>query len=302
MNMLNVAPPFCLVQSRHGWMLANVNDVYMGAAIATYGECNEVEMVVLLALAQYPGLVVEVGANMGIHTVPLARALEGKGRQLVAFEPQPVVFQQLCANLALNGLMNVAAWPFACGDEKGIVTFPRPDYRKRGNFGGVSMSTPASAAGEGLVQVPCFRLDDLLPNERVGLLKIDVEGYELRVLKGSRALLERSRPLLYLENDRPEQSRDLIEWLWGTGYNLWWHTPPLFNPQNFFGVAKNIYGTLASLNMLGVPGEVRLAVPAQLPKVEDSSYHPARPGLANPSAAVGATPSPRPPGVHNRVN
>src|SRR5208283_1847957 len=154
MNKLNVAAPYCLVESRHGWMLANVNDIYMGAAIATYGECNELELAVLLALAQHPGVVVEVGANMGIHTVPLALALSEKGRQVVAFEPQPVVFQQLCANLALNGLMNVTAWPFACGEKRGVVTFPRPDYRKTGNFGGVSMSKSTPNVSSACVQAP----------------------------------------------------------------------------------------------------------------------------------------------------
>lgn len=292
MNKLNVAPPYCLVQSRHGWMLANLNDIYMGMAIATYGECNELELAVLLALAQYPGLVVEVGANMGTHTVPLAQALRERRRQLVAFEPQPVVFQQLCANLALNGLMNVTAWPDACGEEPGVVTFPLPDYLKTGNFGGVPMSNSAPASGYGSVQAPCVRLDDMLPSERVGLLKIDVEGFELRVLKGSRALIQRSRPLLYLENDRAEQSQELIEWLWAMGYNLWWHTPPLFNPQNFFGVANNIYGRLASLNMLGVPREVALVAPAQFIKVEDSTYHPTRPVVPAPSASTRNVPAP----------
>jgi FkbM family methyltransferase len=287
MNILNVAPPYRLVESRHGWMLANLNDMYMGAAIATYGECNELELAVLLALAEYPGVVVEVGANMGIHTVPLAQALQEKGRQLVAFEPQPVVFQQLCANLALNGVMNVSAWPYACGEKRGAVTFPRPDYRKTGNFGGVSMSNAAPAGGNSSVRVPCFRLDDLLPHERVGLLKIDVEGFELRVLKGGRGLIQRSRPLLYVENDRPDQSRDLIEWLWQAGYSLWWHMPPLFNAQNFFVVAKNIYGTLASLNMLGVPREVNLGVPAGFIRVENSHHHPARPRLSAPCPATG---------------
>jgi FkbM family methyltransferase len=277
MNKLNLTPPYCLVQSRHGLMLANVNDIYMGAAIATYGECNELELAILVALAQYNGLVVEVGANMGIHTVPLAQTLRQQGRQLVAFEPQPVVFQQLCANLALNGLMNVTAWPFACGEKPGTVTFPRPDYLKAGNFGGVSMSSSAHVAGEGCLQAPCVRLDDMLEHEHVGLLKIDVEGFELRVLKGSRALIRRSRPLLYVENDRVENSQELIEWLWGAGYNLWWHTPPLFNPQNFFGVTRDLYGNIASFNMLGVPREVKLAVPGPLVRVEDSSYHPLRP-------------------------
>jgi FkbM family methyltransferase len=258
----------------------------MGAAMATYGECNELELQILLALAQYPGLVVEVGANMGIHTVPLARALQEKGRKLVAFEPQPVVFQQLCANLALNGLMNVTAWPFACGDVSGVVNFPRPDYRKRGNFGGVSISSSSPAACDACVHVPCIRLDDMLRNERVGLLKIDVEGYELRVLKGSCALIQQSRPLLYLENDRMDRSQELIEWLWGAGYNLWWHTPPIFNPHNFFGIAQNIYGRIASFNMLGVPRETELDVPAQFARVDDSSYHPLRALRATPRAST----------------
>jgi len=173
--------------------------------------------------------------------------------------------------------MNVTAWPHACGEAPGVVTFTRPDYLKSGNFGGISMSSPGSVAGTISLQVPCIRLDDLLGRERVGLLKIDVEGFELRVLKGSSELIQRSRPLLYVENDRIEQSQELIEWLWGKDYNLWWHTPPLFNPQNFFGVKKNLYGRVASFNMLGVPREVKVGVPAQLRRVEDSSYHPLRP-------------------------
>jgi len=287
MKTLNVAPPYCLVQARRGWMLANLNDFYMGAAIATYGECNEAELAVLLALAQIPGLVVEVGANMGIHTVPLGLELQKQGRQIVAFEPQPVIFQQLCANLALNGLMNVTTWPFACGEAQGVVNFPRQDYQNTGNFGGVAMTSSTAVANEACVQVPCIRLDDMLQFERVGLLKIDVEGFELRVLKGGSALLQRSRPLLYLENDRVDNSQELIEWIWGMGYNLWWHTPQVFNPQNFFGVEKNLYGRVASFNMLGVPREVNLGVPPQLIKIEDSSYHPLRP-MAPVAGAAGA--------------
>jgi FkbM family methyltransferase len=213
---------------------------------------------------------------MGVHTVPLARALQQQERELVAFEPQPVVFQQLCANLALNGLLNVTAWPFACGQKQGIVTFPRPDYLKAGNFGGVAVSSASPAAGAACLLAPCIRLDDILEGERVGLIKIDVEGFELRVLKGGRALLERSRPLLYLENDLLDQSQELIEWLWAAGYNLWWHAPPLFNPRNFFGVARNLYEGIYSFNMLGVPRETNLRVLAPFVKVEDSSYHPLR--------------------------
>jgi hypothetical protein len=60
------------------------------------------------------------------------------------------------------------------------------------------------------------------------------------------------------------------------GYDLWWHTPPVFNPQNFFGVTQNIYGKVASFNMLGVPKGVELKIPAQFLKIVDSGFHPLR--------------------------
>jgi len=57
---------------------------------------------------------------------------------MLALEPQPIIFQQLCANLAINGLLNVSALSYACGKESEVVSFEVPDYRSRGNFGGTS--------------------------------------------------------------------------------------------------------------------------------------------------------------------
>ena len=275
---LDVAPPYQLVQSRHGWMLCNLNDFYMGKAIATYGECCEIESEFLLAMATQPGLPVEVGANMGIHTIPLGGALAAQNRKLLVFEPQPIIFQQLCANLALNGLTNVTAWPYACGAENGVVTFPQPDYRRLGNFGAIGMEVLAQASDSPIppssVTVPCVRLDDMVEQDtHIGLLKIDVEGFELKVLMGAAATLQRCRPLLYVENDRADRSRDLIEWIWAAGYNLWWHAPRLFNATNHFGVAENLYPGIISLNMLGVPRESTIEVKSMEP-ILDSAFHP----------------------------
>ena len=97
----------------------------------------------------------------------------------------------------------------------------------------------ASAAPD-LVSVPCLRLDDVIGESDVRLLKIDVEGFELAALQGAARILQRSRPLLYLENDRMEKSRALIEWLWAQQYRLWWHITPLYNPQNHFGNSENV--------------------------------------------------------------
>src|SRR5581483_8350098 len=156
-----VAAPYELTETRHGTMLVNRNDYYMGQSLLIYGECSELELAFLLTLAKQPGLVVEVGANMGIHTVPLAAALAKENRPLYAFEPQPVIFQQLCANLALNGLTNVRAFPYACGRQNGALMFEVPDYTKPGNFGATRLtSVEATPSRREIVQ--CVRLDDLL--------------------------------------------------------------------------------------------------------------------------------------------
>jgi FkbM family methyltransferase len=280
MTTVPIAAPYRLSSTRHGTMLANANDVYMGQALLQYGECCELEIRLLLSLLKLPGMVIEVGANMGVHTVPMATELARQGRSMLALEPQPIIFQQLCANLALNGLMNVTALSYACGKQQGVVSFEVPNYRSLGNFGSTSMcagsETPSRHA-----TVPCIRLDDLVPDASVGLIKIDVEGYELQVLEGASEILARSHPVLYVENDRVDQSPRLIRWLWDRGYQLWWHITPLFNPDNFFGVKENIYSNVSSFNMLCLPAFKNATITGMM-RVIDPFSHPLAPKAAQP--------------------
>lgn len=255
---LDVAAPYQLVRARYGWMLVNSNDAYLGWAIIQYGECCELEVkLLLLLIAIRPGIVIEIGTNIGTHTLPMAQALAARRRQMTVFEPQPFIFQNMCANLALNGVSNVTAWPYACGDRPGTLFFPRPDYNAHGNFGGVSMTAESTDAA---IAVPCHRLDDLVDPTTVSMMKIDVEGFELRALQGATEILARSRPVLYVENDRVEQSQELIEWLWSKDYKLWWHVPPLFNPDNFFRNENDEYKNVHSYNMIGLPRELDFPV------------------------------------------
>lgn len=270
-SSLAVASPYLLIKARHGWMLANPHDFYLGKALVEYGEYGEIESRYLVSLlALRPGKVIEVGANIGTHTIPLAKALAVEKREIVVFEPQPFIFQNLCANLALNGITNATAWPWACGTRAETVHFSTPDYTAHGNFGAVSM-TPESRQGS--VAVPCVRLDDVVGPGPVGLIKIDVEGYELPALQGAIGILTSSRPLLYVENDRVEKSQALIEWLWSRNYRLFWHIPPLFNPENIFKKKENIYGIVFSFNMLGVPREVDIPVDG-MQEIMNAAEHP----------------------------
>jgi FkbM family methyltransferase len=171
--------------------------------------------------------VLEVGANIGVFTVPLARFVHPGGR-VIAFEPQRIMYQMLCGNLALNADDNVVAHNSAAGRSSGSVAVPSVDYGKPGNFGAVSLAR--SRQGE---IVPLVTIDSLaLPS--CHLIKVDVEGMELDVLEGASSTLRQFRPLLYGENDQPEKSPPLIAYLLALDYRLYWLEPPLYRSDNFF--------------------------------------------------------------------
>ena len=258
-------------------MLVNPNDIYMGQAFLRYGECCEHEIQTLLQFLNHPqhlpGLVIEVGSNMGVHTIPLARALSAQNRTMLAFEPKPVIFQQLCANLALNGLMNVRALPYACAAQPGTVIFHSPDYLSPGNFGATAMNNSAHPASSATQTVACYPLDTFVRDAPVALIKIDVEGHELRVLQGAQGILNRSHPILYVENDRIDNSPALIEFLLTEGYRLWWHITRAFNPANFLQNPENIYGDVSLINMLCLHASHSTTLEG-LPEITDPADHP----------------------------
>ncbi len=113
---------------RGGPMLFNKNDVYIGGSLDKYGEFSYSEQEVFGKLLREGMIVVEVGANLGAHTVELARMV-GRSGSVHAFEPQRLVFQALCANLALNQCTNVFASQAALGSARGNDPGPAPRSR-----------------------------------------------------------------------------------------------------------------------------------------------------------------------------
>jgi FkbM family methyltransferase len=228
---------------RYGEMLYNIHDMYIGRSLDLYGEFSEGEMELLGPLLRPGQVVVEVGANIGTHTLFFARHVGPTGAVL-AFEPQRVVFQTLCANLVLNSITNVDCRQLAVGAVAGEVVVPSIDYRREQNFGGLALG--GYQEGE---RVPLVTIDGLSLG-RCHLLKVDVEGMEQAVLEGATATLSRLKPILYVENDRREKSADLVRFLDAQGYAMYWHAPPLFNPRNFFNNPQNVFGNIISRNML----------------------------------------------------
>ncbi|HZK98573.1 MAG TPA: FkbM family methyltransferase [Caulobacteraceae bacterium] len=103
-----------LAACRRGPMLYNRNDQYVGASLARYGEFSRGESDLFGQIVRPGATVVEGGANIGVHTVEFSQRV-GPGGSVWAFEPQRIVFQTLCANLALNSCVNVRAFQAGLG-------------------------------------------------------------------------------------------------------------------------------------------------------------------------------------------
>ena len=262
-----------LKECRHGRMLFLRRDQYIGASLDLYGEFSELEGKLFSTLVRRNDVVIEVGANIGAHTVHLAK-LAGPQGVVLAFEPQRIIFQLLCANLALNELFNVRAFHAAAGTAPGVLKVPNLDYAAAVNFGGLSLIGVAS--GE---EVPVLPLDTLnVPSLR--LLKVDVEGMETEVLAGAGRLIARHRPIIYVENDRQPHSERLIRLLQSYGYAMWWHLPALFNPTNHARQVRDIFPGIVSVNLLCMPSEIPITING-LRKVSgpaDWWQHPSNPG------------------------
>ena len=143
--------------------------------------------------------VIEVGSNNGHFTIEFAELVGDKGR-VFAYEPQRIIFQQLCCNLFLNGIDNVIANQVAIGNEKGVVKFEYANYLSVGavNFGDVSVYEEQKSKHKSFEEVNSDKLDSFDFNE-LKVLKIDVQGYESNVIEGAVKTIAQHRPYIFIE-------------------------------------------------------------------------------------------------------
>ena len=252
-----VLPPGSMNQLReckYGFMLYNSMDPVIGLSLELYGEFADLEVQLLRSFVGPGDTVVDAGANIGTHSLAFAR-LVGPTGAVLSFEPQRVIFQILCANFAVNGVLHGHAYNMALGAEDGLLHMPRVDYGARRNFGAVSLAD--SGRGDVVQVAPLDSLD--LPACR--LIKADVEGMEREVLRGAQRTIERHRPFLYLENNQEDKAPALIRHVADLGYRMYWQHVPYFNPDNHYGNADPALAVYRpEPNMFCVPAEMDLDI------------------------------------------
>lgn len=173
-------------------------DPGVGAFLRLKGEYEPKTTEIFLRWVRKGDVVVDVGANIGYFTLLAAKKVGKKGR-IFAFEPEPQSYSLLKSNITLNSLQNVVAENFALGDRNTLVGFFAQKFDKGG-------SHLAFSEGENL-KVKMVRLSDYLHQKgvkKVNVIKIDVEGAEVLVLKGAEEIIKESPNLKAFVEYNPE--------------------------------------------------------------------------------------------------
>jgi FkbM family methyltransferase len=253
-----------VVDARYGRMFYFPEDDPIGVSLVAYGEWAEVEIQVLSAFIGLGSAVVDIGANIGTHTLAFSRRVGSHG-SVRAFEPQRTVLELLERTIAANDCRNVTTVHAGVGRSTGEMLVPAVDCAAHVNVGGVALRRPKGDAREERTSI--LALDDLAL-EACHLVKIDAEGMEEDVLAGMAGTIQRLRPVLYVGCNTVDIGAAIFRAIDWPDYRLFLVSTAVYNPENYRGSPKNFFGVACESSLLCVPAESLELVPSSSPLVE----------------------------------
>jgi len=164
--------------------------------IGTHSPYTEILASEILSLSSEMQTVIDIGANLGSFSIPLAN----KFRNLIfqSFEVQEPIFYQLCGNIFLNSTFNVKAHNFGLSNTRTTVSINLPCYEDDQNIGAFSLLPDIHSQLRGNANTGAEKFVDLYTldsfnYENIALIKIDTEGMELEVIEGAVGTLFRNQ-------------------------------------------------------------------------------------------------------------
>ncbi|HLP86296.1 MAG TPA: FkbM family methyltransferase [Candidatus Paceibacterota bacterium] len=202
-------------------MILDLNDIGISRELAIYGvheknSTREVKNIITKGMN-----ILEVGANIGYYAL-LETSLAGETGHLYAMEPSPYNFDLLTKNLELNGLKNYDLYKLAAGSQEGKAKFLLSGRSNLSTF-----IEREDLTGEE-VDVDVVKLDNFLVGKKVDFIRMDVEGYELEILKGAEISLSTGKKPKYffievhseLLHKKNSSAKEVVEFLGKYGYDI----------------------------------------------------------------------------------
>lgn len=216
-------------------MLYNTNDLVTGAYLDSYGEFHHQLNSMYSIFINKNMTVLDVGAGVGCSTLSFAK-LAG---EVIAIEPQRLLFNMLCANISLNSFDNVFCYKFTLGNFVGNLMAPDYNFSNEVKSLSVKKQEPKHTP---IVQTTI----DTLDVKKVEAINIDVEDCELDIIDGAKQTIEKYKPILFVVSS-DDNVKNKLESL---NYTVLKHTFDVYNDNNYFmnpSIIKNEYSFFVSI-------------------------------------------------------
>ena len=216
------APPLVTTTMREGYRLILDARNFAQARALYDGDYDAPNIAALRRFIRPGGVVLDVGANIGLWTLALAKTAREVGAHVAAFEPLPPNAKRLQENVVLNAADDVVTvYAVALGDDCGSITLTFRDFQEGSDTGNAAIRfADGHDADLPHTAVPIKRFDDVWTGGRIDAIKLDIEGHEDLFLAGAREMLRSDRPPIMMEMCRGYYRRrgidldaQLFEWL-----------------------------------------------------------------------------------------
>lgn len=237
-------PNLKVVDTNNGPMAVYINDTIVSQSIALFGEYSFNEIRVMSRYLNPDSLYVDIGTNIGYHAMAASHHI---GCAVIGFEPHPNHFAVAAYNTQNK---NIKLFNAAVSNKAGVLILDDFDPNEIGNYGEVHIESTG-------VEVPAMKLDDVEEVKTIcTVIKIDVEGNELNVLKGASRTIKKHRPVIFFEALEDSEWDKCRQYLADRDYNMFWVVCKV-HPMNetYKNPKEHPFKNLAAFNILAVPAE-----------------------------------------------
>jgi FkbM family methyltransferase len=192
----------------------------IGKSIARFGFYDLSVTELLFQILQPDYFCIDVGANIGFTTMIFSHGIGPNGK-VFAFEPNRKLLERLYKNTIISN--NVSLFPFALSNQNGLGELIIPfGFNSNHGIGYVKENPEINSKEFESISIEIKKLDDILPvSQFIDVMKIDVEGHELKVLQGAYNLLSEKRIRHIVYEDHLSYPSEVSDYLINFGYSIY---------------------------------------------------------------------------------